>query len=529
MKYITCYYKRLTVTFLKVAILAAFISIFFFPSFTLFKSTGENLFDVIMNGEHVGTVTDVSKIDEYILNARKEIASKDSELVFIDIQTEVAGREAIWGRVDKEEDIEERILSVMNRNIKETTHRSYTVKINEYMVNLSSQDEVKQLLQAAVNKYDKEGKYKVELSYDSNREFSVLTTQIIDMKQVEEAEALESANIYADAGVQLMFNEMFDSVEPAVEKGFEDYELGLIGMNFSEEIEVVESYLPEEELTSIQEAIDYVTKDQEKNTVYEVVSGDTLSEIAIKTNIPMDQIVAMNSNLLSSENSTLHIGDELVITVPEPELSVEWQEEVYLEEEYEADIIYVDRDDWFTNQTQTIQEPSAGFRKIVAIISYSNDKEVGREIVKEEVVMEAVPKIVERGTKIPPTYIKPISGGRLSSGFGNRKKPNAKASSYHKGVDWATPTGTKVVASSGGTVAKAGWLGTYGYVIYINHPDGRQTRYAHLSKILVSVGQTVKQGQQIALSGNTGNSTGPHLHFEILINGKQVNPLKYLP
>ena len=142
--------------------------------------------------------------------------------------------------------------------------------------------------------------------------------------------------------------------------------------------------------------------------------------------------------------------------------------------------------------------------------------------------MEAVPKIVERGTKIPPTYIKPISGGRLSSRFGKRSQPTAGASTNHKGVDWATPTGTSVVASCGGTVARAGWGSGYGYVVYINHEDGRQTRYAHLSKVLVKVGQKVKQGERIALSGNTGVSSGPHVHFEILIGGKQVDPLKYI-
>lgn len=165
---------------------------------------------------------------------------------------------------------------------------------------------------------------------------------------------------------------------------------------------------------------------------------------------------------------------------------------------------------------------------MVAIVSYHNDKETGREILKEELVMEAVPKIVERGTKIPPTYIRPISGGRQTSGFGKRKAPTKGASTYHKGVDWATPTGTTVVASCGGTVTKAGWGKGTGYTVFIDHEGGYQTRYAHLSKIYVSVGQKVSQGQKIALSGNTGVSTGPHLHFEIRINGNPVNPLKYL-
>ena len=207
---------------------------------------------------------------------------------------------------------------------------------------------------------------------------------------------------------------------------------------------------------------------------------------------------------------------------------MERTEDNYYEEAYDLDIIYIDNNDWYTNQSVVHQQPSAGFRKAIARVHYVNDKEVSREILKEEVVLEAVPKIVERGTKIPPTYIKPISGGRLSSGFGARSAPTKGASTYHKGVDWAVPTGTAVYASCGGTVSKAGWGSGYGYVVYIDHEDGRQTRYGHLSKVLVKAGQKVKQGDRIALSGSTGISTGPHLHFEILINGSQVNPLKYL-
>ena len=165
---------------------------------------------------------------------------------------------------------------------------------------------------------------------------------------------------------------------------------------------------------------------------------------------------------------------------------------------------------------------------MVAQVDYLNGVEDEREIVVEEVTYPAVAKIVERGTIVPPTYIKPISGGRLSSGFGRRSRPTKGASTYHKGVDWATPVGTAVVASNGGVVTRAGWGQGYGYCVYIHHADGRDTRYGHLSKVLVKVGQTVSQGQKIALSGNTGVSTGPHLHFEILIGGSQVDPLKYL-
>ncbi len=84
------------------------------------------------------------------------------------------------------------------------------------------------------------------------------------------------------------------------------------------------------------------------------------------------------------------------------------------------------------------------------------------------------------------------------------------------------------MASSSGRVVSAGWNGDYGYCVLLQHPDGRQTRYAHLNKVLVSAGESVSQGQKIGLSGNTGRSTGPHLHFEMIINGSRVNPLDYV-
>ena len=201
-------------------------------------------------------------------------------------------------------------------------------------------------------------------------------------------------------------------------------------------------------------------------------------------------------------------------------------EERYYEEVYDAEIKYIENPKWYTSRVEVRQQPHAGFRKVVARVTYVNDKEVSREILKEEIAMEAVPKIVERGTQVPPTYIKPLNGGKVTSTFGNRPRPTAGASTYHQAIDWGTPTGTPIYASSGGTVSRAGWIGSYGYAIYITHPDGRETRYAHLSKILVKPGQKVKQGDKIALSGNTGVTTGPHLHFEMIINGKKVDPFK---
>lgn len=528
LKILTRYYKRLRFTYIKMAGGILFIAALFFPSYVKWEEPEENAFTIYLNGQNVGIVGEEALAEELLQSARKELVSDSEELVFIDVDMNVEGQAILWGVLDEPEAVKQRMSEVLAANIKETTQRSYVMKVNNYMVNLASRQEVVQLLQAAVDQYDTEGRYAVKLVHADDREFNVLTAQITDTTEKEAEEEVQGSTMPGVCGgIEGVVDAMFADVEPAKEKEFEDYELGLISMNFAEEVEIVEAYLDTAQLTPLEVATEEVIKEQAVNSIYGVVAGDTLSGISLKVDIPMEQIIAMNPEI-QDEYSTIYIGQEIIITIPEPELSVERQEELYYEEIYDADVIYVDNDDWYTTQQVTLQEPSAGFRKVVAIVSYWNNTETNREIIKEEVVMEAVPKIVERGTKIPPTYVKPISGGRLSSGFGRRTAPKAGASTYHKGVDWAVPTGTTVVASCGGTVARAGWGSGYGYVVYINHADGRQTRYAHLSKVLVSVGQTVSQGQKIALSGNTGVSTGPHLHFEILINGKQVNPLKYL-
>lgn len=483
----------------------------------------DNLFRLILNGETVGKLADTDEIDNYMRKARYELAKDSKELLLIDTDLQIESSRSVFGVIDSGHTVVNNIKEVLRKSEKETLNRSFTVKINEFTVNLASVDEVHALLQAAVHKYDPTDSYVPQLTLDATRELNVLTTVMISPEDTQSPMDL----IFQDAGVAKTLTAIWKETEKEKEKDFSEYKLGLKQLDFGDNVEVVEAYLTKDELTPVQEAIDRITKDTEKEQIYEVVSGDTLSQISENTHISMEDLIDMNATL-TDENSTIRVGDELIITVPQPELSVERTEEAYVEEDYEEEIQYVDNDTWYTNQTVTLQEPSAGYRKAVVNVHYRNDKEQSREVLKEEIIYKAVPKIVERGTKIPPTYLKPISGGRMSSGFGRRKAPKRGASTYHQGIDWATPVGTAVAASSSGTVTKAGWGSGYGYVVFINHGDGRETRYGHLSKVLVKPGQTVRQGQKIALSGNTGRSTGPHIHFEIRLNGGAVNPLKYL-
>jgi murein DD-endopeptidase MepM/ murein hydrolase activator NlpD len=123
---------------------------------------------------------------------------------------------------------------------------------------------------------------------------------------------------------------------------------------------------------------------------------------------------------------------------------------------------------------------------------------------------------------------RPVQEGWISSYFGQRADPFTGYSAVHKGLDFAGPEGTKVTAVAAGLVTYAGDRAGFGEMVEINHGNGLATRYCHNEKLLVKQGDMVRKGQELALMGSTGRSTGPHLHFEVLKNGAQVDPLRFI-
>lgn len=148
----------------------------------------------------------------------------------------------------------------------------------------------------------------------------------------------------------------------------------------------------------------------------------------------------------------------------------------------------------------------------------------------EQRIENQIQKYLEQtgvGGARPGKLLMPVSG-RLSSKFGMRNHPILRRSRMHTGQDIAAPSGTSIKAAAAGTVITSGRMGGYGNVVIISHGGGMTTLYAHCSRLLVKAGQKVSRGQTIAKVGSTGLSTGPHLHFEVAINGKKVDPRKYL-
>jgi murein DD-endopeptidase MepM/ murein hydrolase activator NlpD len=134
---------------------------------------------------------------------------------------------------------------------------------------------------------------------------------------------------------------------------------------------------------------------------------------------------------------------------------------------------------------------------------------------------------MERALAGIPTSM-PASVMLMSSGFGYRSDPFTGGGAMHSGLDFKGPIGTAILAAADGVVTSAGWQGGYGNCIEITHANGLVTRYAHMSSLIATLGQPVTRGVQIGRMGSTGRSTGPHLHFEVRLNGQAINPMKFL-
>jgi murein DD-endopeptidase MepM/ murein hydrolase activator NlpD len=182
--------------------------------------------------------------------------------------------------------------------------------------------------------------------------------------------------------------------------------------------------------------------------------------------------------------------------------------------------------DMLVGQSKVTSVGKEGQKLVVKQVVMENSKPVSSKFISEKTITKAQEKIIVKGKKAVAatsnTLLASPSRGVISSSFGMRW------GKMHKGMDIAAPTGQPILAALEGTVTYAGWMSGYGNFIKLKHSGGVETAYGHCSKIGVKVGDSVKKGEKIGEVGNTGNSTGPHLHFEVLVNGEQRNPVGYL-
>ena len=264
-------------------------------------------------------------------------------------------------------------------------------------------------------------------------------------------------------------------------------------------------------------------------TTYTVKQGDTFNGIAYRNDMSVSDLKALNPGV---NINRLMIGQVLNVKELVPVLSVEtWEHQTYTQA-IECPVETVEDNSMYKGSSKILTQGVEGEALIEANVTYVNGYEREREVTSSTTLREPTTTIKAVGTKERPKtastgkYAWPISG-RITSYFGGRKIFGSY--SYHSGIDITARHGAAIKAADGGTVTFAGWKGTYGKLVIITHDNGTKTYYAHNSSLLVSSGQKVYKGQQIAKAGSTGRSTGTHCHFEIRVNGSAVNPLNYLP
>lgn len=263
----------------------------------------------------------------------------------------------------------------------------------------------------------------------------------------------------------------------------------------------------------------------QKALTYKVQSGDSVYGICDKLGISLSELESLNPGL--TVDSMIHIGDTIKIEREVPLLTLETIEVTKYAESIPYEKEYQDSGYYYEGETAVSREGQEGKASITARLTKHNGEVVDKEELDREVLREPVSKIILRGTKpVPPkegtgTFIRPVNVG-ISYGFGMRW------GRMHTGIDLPASTGTAIKASDGGTVVHAGWYYGYGYAVIINHGGNIKTLYGHCSRLYVSAGERVFQGQTIAAVGNTGNSMGSHCHFEIIKNGSYLNPAGYV-
>jgi len=235
---------------------------------------------------------------------------------------------------------------------------------------------------------------------------------------------------------------------------------------------------------------------------YTVRSGDSFSSIASRHGIPLEHLVASNPH-----HDPHNPKPGKVLLLPQ------------------GGVIHTLR------SGQSLEDVAATYDVDVASLKWNTgaDKpKAGGQVFVPNPRTVPQSDALKLGASEEVRFVWPLRG-RISSPFGWRTHPIRGGRHFHAGLDVAIPEGTPVHASAPGVVTEAGWAGDYGILVIIDHGGGYTTYYAHLSHAKAKPGQYVEQGQLIALSGNTGLSTGPHLHFEIRRQGVPVNPEHYLP
>lgn len=435
----------------------------------------DKIYHVYLEDEYIGTVSDDSKVKKIIDAKEKEASSIFAEYE-VDAESLVT---VVPEQVFSYKTNDTETLKKLNEKLEVQTDAYAIVLDGEPIVYLKNEEDYKQTIKELKLLYIPEEKLK---EFDEKK----------DIKETSKLNIDESR---------------------------------IIDVTFSEDVSGKATRANPGEILTPEQAVEFIKTGTLEKEVYVVKQGDVLGRIAKNHGLTTKELLALNPDL--TIDSLLQIGQEINVTVEKPLINVQVVYEKATVETIKYETIVEEDDTMYKGEKVVIQKGADGEKEVSYLITEVNGQIVEKAVQEEKVLVEPIAHKEKVGTKVissrgTGTFIWPTNGGYISSGMGKRW------GRHHDGIDIARPSNYNIKASDNGVVTFAGWDGTYGNKIVIDHNNGYETLYAHLSEIHVTVGQVVPQGTVIGKMGSTGRSTGVHLHFEVNKNGKLVNPVAVL-
>lgn len=299
---------------------------------------------------------------------------------------------------------------------------------------------------------------------------------------------------------------------------------------YTDNIQIVSGLYPTTSIVASEAMQSYISGSTGTWTTYTAKAGDTVDSVSQSFAMSADSLKDANGGL----SGTLNAGELLRVRDTEPNLSVELIRTVTYETVIPYTTITQLDDTRYTDYTVVQTEGSDGRETCVDIVHTVNGRETKREAVSRTVTAEAVNKVILTGTQKRPEHEKGVPSGTMTWPVPSLHTITTyfewRWGSFHTGIDisGSGAYGCTIVAADGGYVTLSGWNDGYGECVIIDHGNGFKTLYGHCSSLLVSPGEAVAKGQAIARVGSTGYSTGAHCHFEVILNGTQVDPFNYV-
>ena len=426
--------------------------------------------------EYVGAVSDQSSIQEWVEEEEKDIKMKFDVSNLSSLENDITMiPEKVFNPNTRDEDV----LSMIQETASFQTEAKAVELNGKRVAYLSSEEEVEEMLR------------QIQLSAVSEEEletFEKQSTSKLPELKVDETRIMEmTVEGYKKSEDAL--------VEPA-------------------------------NLTTPEEAASLLLKGQRQEVSYKIDEEDTIESISEDHKMKIEELLKLNTEL-TEDDDELTPKNELKVTKHIAGFSVNVEKEQHVKEAIEFDEEIIEDDELLKGDTRVKQKGQNGERVYTLQTSEKNGKQVSQSKADGEVTKDPRKQIVVVGTKEIPSrgtgsFVWPTNGGYISSEQGPRWGKN------HKGIDIARPDNYTINNVDNGTVVSAGLDGDYGNKVVVDHDNGLRTVYAHLSKIHVSPGQVVSQGESLGIMGDTGFATGIHLHFEVYSNGALVNPMDYL-